>query len=473
MLHAFFAAALLAVASAPTPAASAAPALPDYPALMKAAKVPGMQVLVIRDGAVASNTSYGVRDIGTNAPVDENTHFEIGSITKQFTAAAILQLRDAGKLSLDDKLGKYFPQYARAKDITLRQMLLQISGIPDFTDVKPFGAMIKKVSGRYIVTKHGSLAGVIALIKNMPLDFKPGTKWEYSNSNYFLLGEVVAKVAKMPWEQYIAQNIFAKAGMTQSAFMKDEPHIADMATGYVIENGKDVPGGNFNGWAEGAGGIVSTASDMAKWDLAFFGGKVIPAQDVALATSPGALPAMGKSHYGFGWLVDTYDGQSRLWHNGGTLGFNASLQTYPALGQTIIVLSSAGLGADSIAQTTFDALHPDLAAANAKPAVGEDAAITARIKTIYAQLLSGKPDRSQFNDAANKAFTPQIIAAADAQLGQLGDPTSWVFKAKRTQGGLTAYRYRVTYASGTVLSIVMAIDKDNKVAAYFFTAASD
>ncbi len=461
MIHALLGALLLGIAT------------PNYASLMKSGHVPGMQVLVIQDGKVASNTSYGVRNLATGQPVDEHTRFEIGSITKQFTAAAILQLRDAGKLSLDDKLGKYFPQYARAKDVTLRQMLFQISGIPNFTSVKAFNAMIKVVNGRYAMTQPGSLAGVLDLIKGKPLDFTPGTKWEYSNSNYFLLGEIVASVGKMPWEQYIAQNIFSKAGMTESAFMKDETKIPDMATGYVFEKGRYIPTGDFNGWAQGAGAIVSTAGDLAKWDAAFFGNRIVPAQDVALITSAGPVPAIGKTYYGFGWLLDAYDGQARVWHNGGTMGFNASNQVYPAVGQTVIVLASAGHVADRLAERTFDSLHPDLAAATAKPAEGEDFAVTARIKAIYAQLMSEKPDRSQFTEQANKAFTPALLSMTKTQLSSLGEPTTWVFKGKTSVGNLTAYRYRVMFSGGMVLAVIMTVDKTNKIAGYAFAPATD
>lgn len=433
--------------------------------MMKVMKVPGMVVLLLDHGTVVSDTAYGLKNVQSGAPVGEHTRFEIGSITKQFTAAAILQLKEAGKLSLDDRLGKYVPQYAAARNVTLRQMLLQISGIPNFTDTKAFGKLIVERNGRYVVTKRGSVDGVIALIQNKKLDFTPGTQWEYSNSNYYLLGRIVELTSGESWPQYISAHIFAPAGMTESSFMENEASVPDMATGYVYDKGHFVPAGSFNGWAGGAGTIVSTASDLAKWDLAFFAGKIIPSNDVKLMTSPGKLPALN-GHYGFGWVIDTYDGQPRIWHNGGTLGFNASNQIYPDQQQAVIVLTNTAGGADALADRTFSALHPDLAVAQSTPAPKEDPAVTARAKALWAQFVAGKPDRSQFTDDMNKALTPQVVAGAAQQFSTLGNATSWTYTGKNAEAGATTYAYRVTFSSGVSLDVFMSVDSSNKIAGY-------
>ena len=457
MIHALIAALSLAVAQ------------PGYDAMMKALHVAGMQVLVMDHGKIVSNDAYGVKDLKTNQPVGLHTHFEIGSITKQFTAAAIMQLSERGKLSLDDHLGKYIPQYAAGKDITLRQMLLQISGIPNYTDVKGFSALIVKRGGRYVFARDGDLRSVLGLIAGKQLDFIPGSKWEYSNSNYYFLGRVVEIASGKPWQTYIQNHIFKAAGMNESSFMENEANIADMATGYTSQKGSAVPTGTFRGWAGGAGSIVSTASDLAKWDTALLGGKIVSENSRKMMMSPGGLPALDKARYGFGWVVDTYDGQQRIWHNGGTLGFNSSNQYYPALSQIVIVLSSGPGGADSIAQHAFEALHPDLAAANNTAAAGEDPVTTQRSREIWAELLAGKPDPSQFTPETLKAFTPDVLAGARAQFAQLGDIKTWVYSGKKAGAASTAYTYRVTFSSGTALNVNMVLNKDGKVTGYYAT----
>jgi D-alanyl-D-alanine carboxypeptidase len=456
MIHALLLAALLS------------PPSPDYPALMKGMNVPGAQIVVVDRGKVVIDAAFGVKNLQSRAPVDVHTRFEIGSITKQFTAAAILQLKEHGKLSLDDKLGKYVPQYARGRDITLRQMLLQISGIPNYTDSKAFGALIQKRNGVMTLTKPGSVGGVIAMIAGKKLDFTPGTKWEYSNSNYYLLGRVVEVASGMPWRAYIAKNVFERAGMAESSFMENEAATPDMATGYTYDKKlRLIPGSSFNGWAGGAGTIVSTASDLAKWDAALFAGEIISPADVELMTSPGTLPALDKnSHYAFGWVIDTFDGRPRIWHNGGTMGFNSSNQIYPEDGQTVIVLTNSPIAADDLAQKTFDVLHPDYAAAKLKGAAGEDAAVTARIKSIWNGLAVGPIDRSQLSDTMNKHLTPEFLSEVKSQISVLGTPTSWVYKGKTSDKTSTNYTYYVTFSSGHSFDVVMTLDDAGKVSAY-------
>jgi CubicO group peptidase (beta-lactamase class C family) len=246
-----------------------------------------------------------------------------------------------------------------------------------------------------------------------------------------------------------------------------------MATGYTMaKKGALVPTGSFSGWAGGAGTIVSTAGDLAKWDLALLSGKIVSEADRKLMMTGGSLQAMPNAHYGFGWVVDTYDGQPRIWHNGGTLGFNASNQFYPESNEIIIVLAnSTGGSADTVADETFDALHPDLAAEKSKAAAGEDAAVTKRIQEQWAAFTNGSIDRTQFTDEANKAFTPDRLASVKTVFASLGAPSSWVYRGKHGAGGLMTYVYYVTFASGTALDVSMTLDAQGKIAGYHASPA--
>ncbi len=449
-------------------AALTEPTQHNYSTAMKSGKIPGMQVVVVDHGKVILDDALGVKNVLTQAPVDVHTRFEIGSITKQFTAAAILQLRERGKLSLDDVLSKYVPQYVRGRKITLRQMLLQISGIPDYSETSTFNSLGAYRNGRIVITKRGDLAAVVEIIQGKKLDFTPGTKWEYSNTNYYMLGYIVQRVSGMPWSAYIRQHIFARANMSESSFMQDEPGMADLATGYTRYKNRIDPTGNYAGWAGGAGAIVSTAADLAKWDAALFNGKIISAVDLKLMTSPGPLPALdGNARYGFGWVIDSYDGQARLWHNGGTIGFSASNEVYPKQSQAIVVLSNRESGTDSIAQKTFDTLHPEFVATQNKAAAGEDRAVTARIKITYSSLMSGHLDRAQFTKEAQKGITPDAVAPLKQLVAPMGRAETWVYRGSQEKNGATTYTYRVTFSSGMMLNVYMTLDKNNKIAAYW------
>jgi D-alanyl-D-alanine carboxypeptidase len=448
---------------------AAAPADPlgdSVTKLMSAGQIPGMQVLVIDNGRVTASRSYGVKDISSKAPVDAHTRFEIGSITKQFTAAAILQLKERGKLKLTDALAKYVPSYAAAKHVTIAQLLGMVSGIPNYLGTPAFKALVVTKGGKITVSQRGDVTRIVALVKDKPLDFRPGTRGEYSNTNYALLGRIVEIASGMPWAAYVRANIFRPAGMNESAFMEDEGTMTDVATGYATKKGSLTRAGAMNGWGGGAGAIVSTAGDLAKWDAALVGGKLLSADDLATMLRPGTLWASGpKSHYGYGygWNVDAYEGQSRVWHNGQTFGFHASNQMYPSLSERIVVLANKrDADTDAVANAVFKALHPALGAAAAKPAAGEDPKVTARLKRVWDAFRSGRPDRSELSARLNAELTPAVLAQVSKQFKDMGAPTAWTFAGRKVTGGMTSYDYRVEFSIETTL-LTMSVDADGKI----------
>lgn len=238
----------------------ATPSHPDTAVVLVAADVataalaretiPGIhiQVAIIRSSQIVLDQGYGARDMAARQPVESNTLFEIGSITKSFTSAAILQLKEHGKLKLSDRLGQYVPEYPRGKHITVKQLLQMTSAIPDHINDVPI--LIKIISA-----SPGNLEAALALIKNMPLNFKPGTQSVYSNTNYLLLGTIVARVSHMSYDEYVSKNIFYPAHMTHSVFLKDEPSLPNMAVGYALVAARrlEVAGHIGYGWSGGAG----------------------------------------------------------------------------------------------------------------------------------------------------------------------------------------------------------------------------
>jgi len=321
--------------------------------VLSATHVPSASVAVVRDGTVILQKAYGYANVVDKTPARIDTRYEIGSITKQFTATAILQLKEQGKVKLDDPLGRWIPEYAKARGVTLRQLLDQTSGIPDYTERKDF----EHIAG----TQQPSFAKILALVDKLPLDFKPGTKWEYSDTNYILLGEVIARAAHQSWANYVRAHIFAPAGMTESGFIADEARLTPMATGYVVkkEGVAKIAPALLDGWAGAAGAIVSTSGDMVKWDLALFRGGLIDQTDLTLMMSPNARIAKGMA-YGYGWVVDTADGHERVWHNGGTFGFLAANVIFPRDRTITIALLNADAAAvpETVATRIFEDVNP-------------------------------------------------------------------------------------------------------------------
>lgn len=423
-----------------------------------AIRAPGLGVAVVDNGQLLLDRGYGFADVDRQVAATPDTQFEIGSITKQFTAAAILLLKEHGKLSLSDPLGKYVPEYPQGKNITIEQLLWQVTGIPDYTEANHFVA----IAGR----TPGGLRAALALIKNKPLEFKPGTKWKYSNTNYLLLGSVVARAAHMPWETYVRKNIFERAGMTHSAFMDDEPSLRYMATGYHIDkqNHRILAPPLHAAWAGSAGAIVSTASDLAKWDLAYFGGKIVSRSDVKLATTAHTLPSGRSTDYGFGWEVKTYEGQPCISHDGGTFGFLSINEYFPELHQFVIVLSNSVDAPPSlISAAAFTALNPRIAAAQYKPAPGENTKITALARQWIGRLQTGDVDRSQLTSKMSAVFSSDVVRVLKRDIGGLGEPTSFVYRGMQSAGGIAVYKYRVQFPALALL-LTLGIDSQGKIA---------
>lgn len=448
---------LAAVTASPSPAPS--PSLDDRITAAVGTgwdklHAPGTAVGITRNGQLIYVKGFGMRDVAKQLPIDDQTRFQVGSVTKMFTAAAILQLKERGMLSLDDRLAKYVPSFPHAKDVTLRQLLNQISGLPEYTEVSGF----IRNSGT-----PGSLQKVESLIAHKPLDFKPGSQWEYSNSNYYALGAVVASVSHQSYEAFIRAHEFEPAHMTHSGFIGEASMQHDAAVPYWRGMKGDQPLAPAPplraAWAGGAGEIVSTVGDLAKWDAALADGSIITHDDYALMRSPGLLSDGKPTSYGMGWVIDSFDGHARIWHNGGTNGSMTMNATFPQDHVDIIVFENMlGASVDRTEATVFETIFPEAAAAARQPAAGEDPAVTARIRAVFDGLQQGTLKTSDLTPNAQKHFTPELLATVHQELGPLGPPVAVIYKGMRESGGDMEYTYRFDFARETLM-LRMDIDK--------------
>ncbi|HEV3153233.1 MAG TPA: serine hydrolase domain-containing protein [Candidatus Baltobacteraceae bacterium] len=409
----------------------------------------GAAVGIVKDGALVYTKVYGLRNIAKNEPVDIDTRFNIGSVTKQFTAAAILQLQEQGKLAIDDKLSKYEPAFPHANEITLRQLLNQVSGLADYLERVPPGQ----------IATGGSLDAVAKLV-DVPLRFTPGTKWEYSNTNYYVLGNVIEKVSGESYESYVRAHLFGPAGMTHSGFMSDEPSMSDFATGYwngMRDNAPLQPAPEIReGWAGGAGAIVSTIADMAAWDTALHSGKIVNKQDYETMIAPPKLPNNAPDTYGMGLGVDPLDGHARIWHNGGSLGSFTMNSYFPNDGVHVIVFENSTSGDPGAVETAVvESMFPDAAVAARTAAPGEDVRMRPRILHLLNEVLHGTLQPSELDSNFAKMATPQTQKQIAAQLAPLGAAKTIIFKGKRIDDRGTAYIYRVEFVNGTATFMTM------------------
>lgn len=282
--------------------------------------------LVATKGNILLEKGYGYKDIKAKTNNDSNTIFQIGSITKQFTSAIILQLQQQQKLSVQDKLSKYIPDYPHGDSITLENLLTHTSGIYNYTNN---GAFMQLLS-----TKPIRRDSLLSLFKNQSLDFRPGEKFSYSNSGYILLGYIIEKVTGKPYFQVVRENIFQPLQMTHSGFNFTGLVSPDKATGYTSPTSTDPQPIVDSSVSFAAGAIYTTAGDLYKWDRALYTDRIISQASLQKAFTP------YKSKYGYGWAIDSAYGKQIVVHGGGITGFVSFILRVPGDETCIILLDN-------------------------------------------------------------------------------------------------------------------------------------
>ncbi|HKN23922.1 MAG TPA: serine hydrolase domain-containing protein [Candidatus Acidoferrum sp.] len=335
---------------------------------------PGAAVLVKQDGKILFEKGYGVRDLRSQAKIDPETNFRLASVTKQFTAMAIMLVIHDGKLHYDDRLTDVFPDFAAyGKDITIRNLLNHTSGLRDYAELME---REEKRSGPKWSAEHQIQDDqVLALLKAQPSGlFVPGTRWEYSNSGYVVLGLIVAKVSGMPYRDFLQRRIFSPLKMNHTlVYEKGKNIISRRAFGHSKENDKLIETDQSPTSATlGDGGIYSNLEDLAKWDEALAKHTLLDEKEMQPALTAVKLADGSEPHwprdphasesadppavmYGFGWFLDPYQGHPRDYHDGGTQGFRTTIQRFVNDHITIVVLSNrTDLNPDELALKVAD-----------------------------------------------------------------------------------------------------------------------
>ena len=287
-------------------------------------------VLVARNGEPVFRKAYGKANEEWDIANTPETKFRLGSITKQFTAACVMQLVEQNKLTLDDPISKYYPDAPPAwAKINVRHLLNHTSGIPSYTGLPGF--MQKRVRERMTPVE------IVKLTQDMPLEFEPGSKFAYDNTGYILLGYLIDKLSGLSYADYVQRHIFDRLDMKDSGYDTAEAVIKRRASGYS-PNGTNSPFIDMS-LPYAAGSLYSTVDDLVKWDKGLYGGKVVKAESLAAMTSPGL------SDYGFGLVIRNENGRKMIGHGGGINGFNTEMTRFPEQGVVAIVLSNQNTGA--------------------------------------------------------------------------------------------------------------------------------
>jgi CubicO group peptidase (beta-lactamase class C family) len=276
-------------------------------------EAPGASVIVIQNGEVLHERSYGLASIELGVPNTPDTVFRLGSITKQFTAMAILQLHDRGLLSIDDPVARYLPDTPHGDAITIRHLLTHTSGISQADDAQ--------------------------------LEFAPGERLNYSNKGYWLLGRIIERISGRPYEDYLRENILGPLGMSHTGFEHRSEVIKHRASGYSNREGGGYLNTGFDdvSGAYSAGALYSTVRDMRLWDQALYTDRLAKPETIELAFTPAKLNDGRLASFGFGWMVRDYRGLREVCHGGDISGFNSYIARFPDQRFTVIVLSNVGM----------------------------------------------------------------------------------------------------------------------------------
>lgn len=294
--------------------------------------IPGAAVAVVKKGKVIKIKGYGLASVEFNVPVTTETVFEIGSVSKQITAAAVMLLVEDGKINLDEKISKYLPDTPEAwKDVTVRHLLTHTSGVKSYTSL-----------GGFQLSKRYKAADFIKELSSQPLDFEPGSSYKYSNSGYSLLGYIIESASGKNYWEFLRERIFNPLKMNATADRDPQFIIKNRATGYEWENNKLVGRDYELTDLFSAGAIVSTIADLAKWDIALRDETLLKKESKNEIWKFFILTSGKENPYGFGWNIGEFRGQRLISHGGQTAGFAANISRYTDADLDVIVLTNLG-----------------------------------------------------------------------------------------------------------------------------------
>ena len=414
--------------------------------------VPSASVAVVQGGKIVYTQAYGKARLEPEMAATPAMLYSIGSISKQFTATAMLILQQEGKLSLDDPVSKYVSGLTDGDHITIRELLSHTSGYQDYwpQDYVP-PLMLKPISAEQIMDMWAK----------KPLDFPPGTKWQYSNTNYVIAGVIVEKVSGMPLLRFLSQHVFMPLNMKSVADTNLNKLPPTDPTGYfryALGPLRPAPK-EGRGWMFAAGELAMTAEDLAQWDISMMDETVLnPASYHEMETDTLLKSGVG-THYGLGIFVRDVNGHRELSHGGEVSGFVSDSLVLPDDKIAVVVLTNqdASEAASEIGDQIRDLL---LQAANP-----QDPKQDALMRQVYDGLQQGKIDRSLFTDNANAYFDEQALKDYADSLGPLGAPEA--FKGVRTslRGGMTERIYTVKYPKKNLVIIIYEMP-DGKIEQY-------
>jgi D-alanyl-D-alanine carboxypeptidase len=346
---------------------------------LKSRNVPGLSLAVARDSKLEIAKGYGLADVENNVPATERTVYQWASVTKQFTAEAIMLLAHENKLRLEDTISRYYANSPAAwSNVTIRHLLNHTSGIESYTSLPNFFGTIRK---------DYKDDEIVQLVRDMPLEFEPGQRWNYNNTGYYLLGLVIEKVSGKSYGEFLASRIFGPLGMTTARVNHQFEIIPNRATGYDNRS-NGLWRAEFVSPTQpySAGALVGTVLDLAKWDALLYSDKLLPTSVREEMWTPTKLNNGRPAPYGYGWQTGEIRGHRFVAHGGGIHGFSTYILRLLEDKLTVIVLMNAGSSPESIARAVAGRYVNGLTLATIDPKPDPNPALSKRIEKCLGEL---------------------------------------------------------------------------------------
>ena len=438
---------------------------------MEKQHIPGVSLAVIKDGKVVLAKGYGLANVELSVPATKDTVYELLSVSKEFTAAAILLLVEEGKVSLDETVPKYLPDSPAAwKDVTVRDLLSHTSGITDYTDIRPFFEMIRQ---------DASPEELMKPVKERPLDFASGTRWRYSNSNYYVLGMILERVSGKKYADFLEELIFHPLGMIATRVNDMTDIIPNRASGYhwLDEDADKLPPflSGYHGrknvlqnavyvsptrkWAAGA--IVSSVMDLIKWDAALRTEKLLKKSTVEQMWTRAKLKSGGETDYGLGNELSEARGHRIAGHQGGGLAFNTThLLCVDDKLSVIVLTNQTSAPSKAMAMHIASFFVPGLSYEQVK-GIEDDPKITELLRAVLVDAQQGKADASLFAPEALQT-ADFIKRAGPTFLGTKGALKSFVLLERREEPTKRVFTYRSVFGETSILW-TFVLNKEGKI----------
>lgn len=431
-------------------------------------KIPGLALGIYSRGNILLAKGYGQANVELGVPVKPETIFQSGSVGKQFVSAAIMMLVEEGKLSLEESITKYFPEAPVSwKAIRIENLLSHTSGLSEYETTDRIGP-----KGPFYMRLDFTEEELVTRIEALPIEWAPGEKWGYRNTNYVLLGVVIHKVTGKPYYEFLEERIFKPLGMTATRLISERDIIPNRAAGYELENGQlknqEWVSPTFNSTADGT--LYFDVVDLAKWDGALYGTELLKQSslDRIWTVYPLNDGKPNPAGYGFGWMIGKQNDHKRIEHNGAWQGFTCTIARYPEDSRTVVVLTNLDAGHANpglIAHVVAGLVDPPLLPAKLTAIADTQPAIAGSLAKLLDQIVAGEDIRAQTTSELATLLTPGANKRAQARLEKVW-PGGTLTLVRRTPLPDAADRFssmfRVSKGSEAAL-VLYGLDAGGKV----------